>query len=339
MLVNNLEHILLRNCMKPDNGNESISISDKVNDSVDDPDTILQTCFTLKTLVDRLLNQVNGLVSRVVHLENEVTEVKALVRRLEHRHDRDEIIDDHTVNTETQLPEASDRMVAGMSQTDPAGKQLKTSDNNSNVLNRILPENVKLTPTAPPLNHIEGVLYAAQPTMPKSFKLHAASVCTDSAESPVYVGKLRKDTIENNVKEHLCQIGISPNHISEISKLKSKNNNQSSFRIDLKSEDAVKVSLLVDNWPKGVQVQWFNPRENTSQQTTERPLRVSRSKQRHVKPRHQRKYRPRPPYYYEWNDFSAYSDYPPQNVNYEYTSNSRVHDDYYSADQDFYWRY
>ena len=79
--------------MKPDNGNESISISNKVNDSVDDPDTILQTCSTLKTLVDHLLNQVNG---RVVHLENEATEVKAVVRHLEHRHDRDEIIHDHT---------------------------------------------------------------------------------------------------------------------------------------------------------------------------------------------------------------------------------------------------
>ena len=35
-------------------------------------------------------------------------------------------------------------MEAGVSQTDPASKQLKTSDTNSNVVNRILPEDVGL---------------------------------------------------------------------------------------------------------------------------------------------------------------------------------------------------
>ena len=58
-LVNNMEHAALRKILKQNN-EESVSL---LEESSSDSSDILETCTALKSTVDRLLSQVNGLVN------------------------------------------------------------------------------------------------------------------------------------------------------------------------------------------------------------------------------------------------------------------------------------
>ena len=93
-LVSNLEHINLRNMLKPDPMNVSAHSPER-NELAEDGD-VLQTCLDLKSTADRLYNQVKNLQERVETLEVEVTNVKQVVHQLELKCDKAEQLPPNT---------------------------------------------------------------------------------------------------------------------------------------------------------------------------------------------------------------------------------------------------
>ena len=92
-------------------------------------------------------------------------------------------------------------------------------------------------------------------------KLQAANTCSckDNDIRSIYVGQLDPNTEDRMVKEHLGDTGIPKSQVVSVTKLNSKNPQQSSFCIKLNTEVAESVALLPESWPKGVKVRPFAP--------------------------------------------------------------------------------
>ena len=101
----------------------------------------------------------------------------------------------------------------------------------------------------------------------------AASDSKDKTQTClVYVGKLSRETREDVIRSYLQEIGVDKDDIADILRLKTRNENESSFRISLNTREAAGTALKESNWPKGVRVRTFrHPYEK--RQTSRNPVR------------------------------------------------------------------
>ena len=70
----------------------------------------------------------------------------------------------------------------------------------------------------------------------------------------VYVGRLSPDTSEQSLRTHLDGIGVTNINVTDVIKLNSRNENQSSFCITLSSKASKNLMFSPENWPAGIMI-------------------------------------------------------------------------------------
>ena len=80
-----------------------------------------------------------------------------------------------------------------------------------------------------------------------------------TANHLVYVGQVRRETTEDDMRAHVADLGISDESVADVIKLRCKDGKQSSFGISVCSKDAVKTLFSPNNWPEGVRIRTFRP--------------------------------------------------------------------------------
>ena len=95
----------------------------------------------------------------------------------------------------------------------------------------------------------------------------------------VYVGKLAKNTTQELLRDHMIQVGLKTDDVADIISLKCRNENESSFCISLYTDDAKKVLYNKNNWPNGVRIRPFKPRNAPQVQPRHSSINTSRRRQ------------------------------------------------------------
>ena len=156
----------------------------------------------------------------------------------------------------------------------------------------------------------------------------------------IYVGGLKRDTSEDDIRSHLIDVGIENFDISDVIALTSRNQNQSSFCVSLDSKEAVDIIYERGNWPTHVRIR---PYMYNVHNENIRRLNREYTKKTCFNSRTQGRGRPRynarawyTNYDSEWPPLSHYDREESDNV-YESWMDRDYHQekDYYSSDQ--YW--
>ena len=104
------------------------------------------------------------------------------------------------------------------------------------------------------------------------FKLKSSEIQNNPNLHLVYVGRLAKNTSENDVRTHLHEISVTNQSIADVIKLKCRKDNETSFCISLNDTSAQDTLFRSEKWPRGVIVRPFtqNPKKNTKSEQNRR---------------------------------------------------------------------
>ena len=104
------------------------------------------------------------------------------------------------------------------------------------------------------------------------FKLKSSEIQNNPNLHLVYVGRLAKNTSENDVRTHLHEISVTNQGIADVIKLKCRKDNETSFCISLNDTSAQDTLFRSEKWPRGVIVRPFtqNPKKNTKSEQNRR---------------------------------------------------------------------
>ena len=243
-----------RNIDQTGDNTELITVSESEDQNEHSVELITE-CISLKKTVKELQSQLMEVTKRVTLLEGELDKLKSLSpevanestkyskkpeipRLIEVKADvhHDQYGNKQTVNND-RLTQKNDNMKS-LNGDDFSGAEnpfRHTDKEGKNILRKPRPKPVeKLKPVA------------IKPSKQSSARTYL-----------VYIGKLDRDTSEDSVRCHLAEIGIDSDDIADIIKLKSKNNDESSFCISLNTMEANEAVLADNQWPKGIRVRKY----------------------------------------------------------------------------------
>ena len=84
----------------------------------------------------------------------------------------------------------------------------------------------------------------------------------------VYIGRLKKETSEEDHRAHITYIAVPSDDIADVIPLRCRNEAQSSYCISLNSKSAESIVLCDKNWPHAVWVCLFHPRRRNNMRLT-----------------------------------------------------------------------
>ena len=89
------------------------------------------------------------------------------------------------------------------------------------------------------------------------FKIAAADDGRSGPTHLVYVGRLRKETSADDIREHLLHIRFINEDVADVIKLNCKNKQESSFCLSIHGEQAKSIVFSKNKWPEGVRICMF----------------------------------------------------------------------------------
>ena len=287
-VVSKLEDRRLKRIVKSDTSSElSLSQADKSTLIGDDTD-VLHICATLKSTVDALSLQVSRLKTRVGILEEDLSVAVETIQALKRpkqvmptNQEKEESNDTESLSSDLEEDQGPVEPESSRSTDQPT---VITSPQQNRIVPQIEPEEPNRKDSAG-LTENQGFRLSNDDRrkIRKGNKGHKVSTaemnlnkniignshgnhniksaeptpCNETDQSGpfyVYVGRLSPDTSEQSLRTHLDGIGVTNINVTDVIKLNSRNENQSSFCITLSSKASKNLMFSPENWPAGIMI-------------------------------------------------------------------------------------
>ena len=292
-VVNKTEDSRLGKILKPQSAGDTSSLESDSSNSLDS--ILVQNYITMKQSIEDMTKQIGVLVTRTKHLETEVTVLKTVIAQLSQEKTEDKPFKKLEVDNvsifseeESEIDESQyydlDIMDTNKAQSD-LSKQIivkaevhhdingvpqviQSKGNKQNEITgfrhtRAQRKKIKRSKVAPETQNknVSTSKVRAADTGVQSGKGHSGTYV-------VYIGRLKKETSEEDLRAHITDIGVPSDEIADVIPLRCRNEAQSSYCISLNSKSAESTVLCDKNWPHGVRVRLFHPRSRNNTRST-----------------------------------------------------------------------
>ena len=281
-VVNNQKDKRLSNILKAEPENTSLTIEENEESDITQA---LNSCVPIKLVTNELSSTVKDLLSRIQHLEEEVTSLKLKLAAESQRNKpvvnlNREVVD--LTDVKEQFEHTKDRrfvdestdIIQSVEENDAVGPEL--------ILNRVLVQaevhadvngntsQVTDSFDKTEFHHknterqkIKRGRAGTKQTYKASIQGASKEFCkisnitgTKTQTQLIYIGGLARNTSESDLRSHLLQIGVVNNDIADVIKLHCK----TSFCLSLNQNPKAQTIVFSEkNWPTGSRIRQYYP--------------------------------------------------------------------------------